>query len=57
MRNIKNPFVYGDTVSGEAFWDHENKTRELLGDIRSRRHVILLSRRRLGKTSLGFAQK
>lgn len=52
MRNIKNPFVYGDTVSGEAFWDRENETRELLGDIRSRQHVILLSRRRLGKTSL-----
>ncbi|MBW2200547.1 MAG: hypothetical protein JRF71_06875 [Deltaproteobacteria bacterium] len=52
MRSIKNPFVYGDTVSGEAFWDRENETKELLGDIRSRQHVILLSRRRFGKTSL-----
>ena len=44
MRSIKNPFVYGDKVSGNAFWDRENETEELLGDIRSRQHAILLSR-------------
>ncbi len=52
MRSIKNPFVYGDKVSGNAFWDRENETEELLGDIRSRQQAILLSLRRLGKTSL-----
>ena len=52
MQHWRNPFYYGGRVSGEAFWDRESEIRELLEDIRSRQHVIILSQRRLGKTSL-----
>jgi AAA+ ATPase superfamily predicted ATPase len=52
MSNFKNPFIYGGRVSGDAFCNRENEIKELLGDIRSRQHVILSSQRRFGKTSL-----
>jgi len=52
MQHWRNPFYYGGRVSGEAFWDRESEISELLEDIRSRQHVIILSQRRLGKTSL-----
>jgi AAA+ ATPase superfamily predicted ATPase len=52
MSNFKNPFIYGGRVSGDAFCNRESEIKELLGDIRSRQHVILSSQRRFGKTSL-----
>ena len=52
MSYFKNPFIYGGRVSGDAFCNRESEIQELLGDIRSRQHVILSSQRRFGKTSL-----
>ncbi len=52
MRHIKNPFVSGGKVAGQAFWNREKEIKKLAGDIRSGQHVILLAQRRLGKTSL-----
>ena len=50
--HCKNPFYYGGSVSGAAFWHRDSEIRELLGDIRHRQHVIILAWRRFGKTSL-----
>jgi AAA+ ATPase superfamily predicted ATPase len=52
MEHIKNPFIYGARVSGDAFCNREEEVEELLEDIRARQHVILFSQRRFGKTSL-----
>lgn len=52
MEYFKNPFFYGGRVSGDAFCDREKEAAELAADIRSRQHVIILSQRRFGKTSL-----
>jgi AAA+ ATPase superfamily predicted ATPase len=52
MEYFKNPFIYGGRVSGDAFCNRVGEIAELLGDIRARQHVILLSQRRFGKTSL-----
>jgi AAA+ ATPase superfamily predicted ATPase len=52
MSNFKNPFIYGGKVSGDAFCNRKSEIKELLGDIRSRQHVILSSQRRYGKTSM-----
>lgn len=49
---IKNPFVYGEEVAGEAFWNRTEEIKELVRDIRSGQKVILFSPRRHGKTSL-----
>ncbi len=49
---MRNPFLYGGRVSGDAFCDREREAEELLRDIRTRQHVIVYSQRRLGKTSL-----
>ncbi len=49
---MKNPFVYGEEVSGEAFWNRTKEIEELVRDIRNSQNVIIFSPRRYGKTSL-----
>jgi len=49
---MKNPFVYGVEVSGENFVDREEELRELANELLSGKSVLLLTPRRLGKTSL-----
>ncbi|MFH1562468.1 MAG: ATP-binding protein [Nitrospirota bacterium] len=49
---MKNPFVYGEEVSGDAFCDRKEEIAELLKDIESGENIIIFSPRRYGKTSL-----
>ena len=49
---MKNPFVYGETVSGRHFCNRVNEVRELIRDIENGQNVIIYSPRRYGKTSL-----
>jgi AAA+ ATPase superfamily predicted ATPase len=49
---MKNPFVYGEEVTGAAFWNRTREIEELVRDIANGQNVILFSARRYGKTSL-----
>lgn len=49
---MKKAFVYGVSVAGENFTDRVNETRRLKMDFENGQNVILLSPRRMGKTSL-----
>jgi len=49
---MKNPFVYGETVSGENFCNRTQEIKELVADIKNCQNVIIFSPRRHGKTSL-----
>ena len=49
---MKNPFYYGQEVSGEYFTDREQEIKVLLADLRRGQNVIVFSPRRYGKTSL-----
>ncbi len=48
----QNPFAYGVEVSGSAFWDRENESRELKKELSNSQNVVIFSKRRMGKTSL-----
>jgi uncharacterized protein len=53
MKNsITNPFVTGGYVGPDYFCDRRNETEILLKAISSKRHVTLISLRRMGKTGL-----
>ena len=49
---MKNPFIYGETVSGNNFCDRAQEMKELVSDIKNGQNVIIFSPRRYGKTSL-----
>ncbi|MBW1795678.1 MAG: hypothetical protein JRJ38_14830, partial [Deltaproteobacteria bacterium] len=49
---MKNPFVYGETVSGEHFCNRVLEIDELVADVKNGVNVIIFSPRRYGKTSL-----
>ena len=49
---MRNPFIYGEEATGEAFCDREEELEELRRDIRNGANVIIFSPRRYGKTSL-----
>ena len=49
---MKNPFYYGQEVSGEYFTDRGQEIKTLLADLRRGQNVIIFSPRRYGKTSL-----
>jgi hypothetical protein len=49
---VRNPFVYGETVSGDNFCDRAREIKELVADIKNGQNVIIFSPRRYGKTSL-----
>ena len=47
-----SPFVYGMSVEGENFTDRELETKRLLLNFENGINSILISPRRMGKTSL-----
>jgi hypothetical protein len=47
-----NPFRYGAIARGEYFTDRERELASLSADLRGGQDVVIISRRRLGKTSL-----
>lgn len=49
---MKKAFVYGVSVAGENFTDRVRETQRLKMDFENGQNVILLSPRRMGKTSL-----
>ena len=49
---MKKAFVYGIAVEGENFTDRVEETRRLKLDFENGQNVILISPRRMGKTSL-----
>ena len=52
MSNMSKPFVYGMSVDGENFTDRELETRRLKLNFENGVNSILISPRRMGKTSL-----
>ncbi len=52
MREIERPFVYGVSVSGDNFTDRVKETHRLKVNFENGLNVILISPRRMGKTSL-----
>jgi hypothetical protein len=49
---MKKSFIYGVAVEGNNFTDREKETRRLKQDFENGQNVILISPRRMGKTSL-----
>ncbi len=49
---MKNPFVYGEAVTGENFANRTEEIGELVRDLSSTERIFLISPRRYGKTSL-----
>lgn len=47
-----NPFRYGAVARGEYFTDRERELATLVADVRGGQDVVVISRRRIGKTSL-----
>ena len=52
MKNIINPFKFGSLVEGEFFTDRVEELAKISDIIHSENHLILISPRRFGKTSL-----
>ena len=52
MQHMGNPFKFGSVVDGEYFTDRNDELPQVKQIISSRNHLILISPRRYGKTSL-----
>jgi hypothetical protein len=52
MPAASNPFRYGAVARGEYFTDRERELAALSADVRGGQDVVVISRRRIGKTSL-----
>lgn len=52
LRTMKKAFVYGVAVEGENFTDRTMETKRLKRDFENGQNVVLISPRRMGKTSL-----
>jgi AAA+ ATPase superfamily predicted ATPase len=52
MTNIQNPFKFGSIVKGDFFTDRVEELAKVSDVINSENHLILISPRRFGKTSL-----
>jgi hypothetical protein len=56
MRNlVGNPFHFGALALDESFTDREDERAELASDIRNGQDVVVIARRRLGKSSLAWS--
>ena len=44
-QDMKNPFVYGEEVTGDAFWNRTKEIQELARDIHNGQNVIIFSAR------------
>ncbi|MDR1739394.1 MAG: ATP-binding protein [Bacteroidales bacterium] len=51
-KHSQNPFKFGSTVENDFFTDRTSETRDVRSVMNSRNHLILISPRRFGKTSL-----
>ena len=49
---MKNPFIYGEIVTGKDFADRSGEMKELDRDLKDCEKIFLISPRRYGKTSL-----
>jgi len=49
---MKNPYRYGEVVTGEGFADREIEMEELIMDLKIGQTIFLISPRRYEKTSL-----
>lgn len=49
---MKNPFIYGEIVTGKDFADRTDEIKELARDLKDCEKIFLISPRRYGKTSL-----
>ena len=49
---MKNPFLFGTVAEGESFTDRKKEIEEIYSVLNSGNHVVLISPRRFGKTSL-----
>ena len=50
--DVDNPFRFGGHVTGEDFVDREREIKELVREARNGINVLLISHRRMGKSSL-----
>ena len=48
----RNPFFFGEVVTGESFTDRTNEIETLTRELRGGHNMFLISPRRYGKTSL-----
>jgi len=48
---MKNPFVYGATVTGDDFANREKEIKELVQDLKDGERVFLISPRKYGDYS------
>ena len=48
----RNPFFFGEVVTGENFTDRVSEIKRLTGELRGGHNIFLISPRRYGKTSL-----
>ncbi len=53
----ENPFRYGPAALGPHFTDRVTELEALVRDLRSRQHVVIISPRRFGKTSLALTAR
>lgn len=51
-KKMKNPFIYGEVVTGKDFADREIEMAEIIRDLKDGQNIFLISPRRYGKTSL-----
>lgn len=49
---MKNPFIYGEVVTGKDFADREIEMENIIRDLKAGQTIFLISPRRYGKTSL-----
>ena len=49
---MKNPFKFGTIVEGEYFTDRDDELQRIKQLLKSDNHLILISPRRFGKSSL-----
>lgn len=49
---MTNPFRFGSVVTREYFTNRENEIKEIVSEIKAGQHIVLMSPRRYGKTSL-----
>ena len=49
---MKNPFIYGEVVTGKDFADRETEVEEITRELKAGQTIFLVSPRRYGKTSL-----
>ncbi len=47
-----NPFRFGNVVTGEYFTNRQSEIKEIISEIKSGQHIVLMSPRRYGKSSL-----